>query len=240
MVQLCLLYLLVTNMLFKNQLYKRIRIMALPFVRSLWFLVVSVSAPFFFGDNADASLYLTGSVSSSISNVRFQTYESRYGSSSLGIDLGRYIRLQYTYSQEYSYSYGYKDQSSTGSTQTKEPVDSYCTQCVETRSMTRVIGNSVDLQIVLYEGTVFVPYAMLGAIVKTYEMRVIENGIESGQAPVPMGPLPNLGAGVGIRLNKDFTLKVSYITSPGVSQERGEEPRSTWDKKLTVGITYQI
>lgn len=189
--------------------------------------------------SAFAGLYLTGSISSSTSNVGFQTLESRYGSGSLGIDLGRYIRLQYTYSQEFAYSYGFKDKSTTADG-ARAAVDSYCAQCIESQSMTRVIGNSVDLQVVLYEGVVLVPYVMMGGIVKTYEFRLIENGEESGQAPVPMGPLPNLGAGLGIRLNREFTLKLSYITSPGVTQTRGEEPRKAWDRKVTLGLTYQI
>jgi hypothetical protein len=194
----------------------------------------------FLESKALAVLFLTGSVSSSIANAGFQTYESRYGSGSLGFDLGRYIRLQYTYSQEYASSYGYKDQNAGSSGQKQTATDNDCSQCTESRSMTRVIGNSLDLQIVLYEGTVLVPYITLGSIIKTYEMRLVENGVETGHDPVTMGPLPNLGLGVGLRLNKDFTLKISYITSPSVAQERGEEPRSTWDKKVTVGLTYQI
>ncbi len=188
---------------------------------------------------AFAGLYLTGSISSSTSNVRFQTLESRYGSGSIGFDLGRYIRLQYTYSQEFAYSYGFKDKS-TSTADAQLAVENNCANCIESQSMTRVIGNSVDLQVVLYEGVVLVPYIMMGGIIKTYEFRIIENGEESGQDPIPMGPLPNLGAGLGIRLNRAFTLKLSYLTSPGVTQTRGEEPRQAWDRKVTLGLTYQI
>lgn len=204
------------------------------------FIAIASFATLVIETQALGVLHLTGSISSSISNVGFQTYESRYGSGSLGFDLGRYIRLQYTYSQEYASSYGFKDKDAELNKSKQGAADNDCSQCVESKSMTRVIGNSLDLQIVLYEGSIFVPYVALGSIVKTYEMRLVENGEETGQTPVTMGPLPNLGLGVGIRLNKEFTLKISYITSPSVSQQRGEEPRSTWDKKVTVGLTYQI
>ena len=74
----------------------------------------------------------------------------------------------------------------------------------------------------------------------------IQDGIELVDADLPAAllasfPGPNLGAGVGLRLNKEFTLKLSYIASPGASRKPfDEESKSVWDKKVTMGLTYQL
>lgn len=191
---------------------------------------------------AKAAVYVSGSISTSTSNVPFQTFESRYGSGSLGIDLGRFIRLQYTHSQELSVTEGFKDPS--GQSQSKgdsasDRVDT-CETCIETRSSTHVVGNSLDLQIILFEGQLFMPYITGGAIVKLYNFENLESG-QLTRNEGAVGPVPNLGAGLGIRLNKDFTLKLTYIASPGLAQTKGEElPHGVWDKRVTLGLSYQI
>lgn len=192
--------------------------------------------------NAQASIYVSGSISTSTSNVPFQTFESRYGSGSLGIDLGRFIRLGYTHSQELSVTEGYRDpngQSQTRGAASSDVVDT-CESCVATRSSTQVVGNSLDLQIILFEGQLFMPYITGGAIVKLYRFENLESGqVTRNEGAV--GPVPNLGAGLGIRLNKDFTLKLTYIASPGLAQTKGEElPHGVWDKRVTLGLSYQI
>lgn len=191
---------------------------------------------------AQAAVYVSGSISTSTSNVPFQTFESRYGSGSLGIDLGRFIRLGYTHSQELSITDGFKNpggQSQSRGDIISDKVDT-CESCIETRSSTHVIGNSIDLQIILFEGQLFMPYITGGAIVKLYRFENLESG-QLTRNEGAVGPVPNLGAGLGIRLNKDFTLKLTYIASPGLAQTKGEElPHGVWDKRVTLGLSYQI
>lgn len=205
-------------------------------------LLVAIAVALF-APGAFAGVYLTGSVSSSTSNATYQTYQSNYGSASLAVDLGRYLRLSVTHSQEFTLTDGYKnpkDQSgSTSPAGNDDPADDG--QLLEFSSQTHVIGNSVDLQLILYEGQIFVPYITGGLIVKTYHFVSEEQGKETEVVDTPPIPGPNLGAGLGVRLNKDFTLKFAYIASPG-SQRRpfDEKAKSVWDKKLTMGITYQL
>ena len=54
--------------------------------------------------------------------------------------------------------------------------------------------------------------------------------------------MPNLGLGVGIRLNKDFTLKISHLVSPGQADDPfdDQEPRTVLDRSTSVGLTYQF
>jgi hypothetical protein len=198
----------------------------------------TVAAP-----KAEAFVYVTGSLAASTSNVPYTTYESTYGSASLAFDLGRYVRLGFTHSQEIQVSDGYKaveeEDASADATPAGTTEDGKL--LIKTVSRTHVISNSIDLTLILYEGDIFVPYLMGGAVIKQYKFQMQEG--ETTQAPnkVTVGPVPNIGVGVGMRLNKDFTLKLSYIASPGVAQAPEDpEPRGVWDKKVTIGLTYQL
>lgn len=190
---------------------------------------------------ARAAVFVSASISASTSNVPFQIYESRYSSGSLGFDLGRFIRLQYTHSQELSITNGFKDPTARNQNDpTSSAKSDSCDSCIESRASTHVIGNSLDLQIILYEGVLFMPYITGGAIVKLYKFENLEGG-QLARNQGGMGPVPNLGAGIGIRLNKDFTLKLTYIASPGLAQTKGEDlPHAVWDKRVTLGLSYQI
>ena len=107
-------------------------------------------------------------------------------------------------------------------------------------SMTHVVGNSVDLQVVLYEGDIFIPYIMGGVIYKTTTVVTEQDG-KDPQSSQGGGLGPNLGAGLGIRLNRAFTLKLSYIASPGATRQPGDaEKKKVWDKKVTLGLSYQL
>ncbi len=201
----------------------------------LFSMVVSGFTP-----TAQAAIYVAGSVSATAQNVPFQTYESRYGSASLSFDIFSFIRIGYTHSQEFKSTEAYSRVATEGDA-TAAVEDKSCAACVHSFNSTLTLANSVDLTLILYQGDVVVPYLMAGAIVKTYKFtRQLENGPKES-ATLPSPPVPNLGAGVGIRLNKDFTLKLSYIASPGQAQLPGEiEARSIWDKNATVGLSYQL
>jgi hypothetical protein len=184
---------------------------------------------------AFGTVYVTGSVSASTSNVPLQTYESQAGSGSLAIDLGSYIRLGVTHKQEFQMSSGYQDTSTDeGSTTT---VPNY----IEVYSRTHIISNSLDLTLILYEGQIFLPYLTLGAVVKNYRFDTQQEGQASEIRKGSVGPVPNVGGGIGFRLNKDFTLKFAFTASPGLAQKPGEEKATaTWDRNTSVGLTYQL
>lgn len=200
-------------------------------------MVLSVLVLVAYAPNSFGTVYVTGSVSASTSNVPMQTNESQAGSGSLAVDLGRYIRLGLTHKQEVQYSSGYKDTSATDSTTTATTPANY----VEVSSRTHIISNSLDLTLILYEGQIFLPYLTIGGVVKNYRF----DTAEAGQTPKSMkgsvGPVPNIGAGIGFRLNKEFTLKFSFTASPGLTQKPGEdEPKGAWDKNTSIGLTYQL
>lgn len=197
----------------------------------------------FAAGRAEAGLYVTVSGSTETSSANFQSYTTNYGSASFGFDLGRYIRLSFTHSQQLSITGGHQNpEGQSGATSpagNEDPTDD--DQLIEFTNQTHVIGNSADLQLILYEGEVFVPYVTGGMILKTYRFVSHEEGQADDVTKAGPIPAPNLGAGLGIALNKEFMLKLQYMASPGLRREPGDaESRSVWDKKSTVGITYKI
>lgn len=172
-------------------------------------------------------VYFTLGGSQSQNNVPYQTYVSRAGSASVAVDVGEYFRVGYTHRQEFSNNYGYK-------ASTNDP-----SLYSEFLSQTKVVSNSVDLNIILYAGDLFIPYLSAGAVVKSYssEMSSID-GTESSRITLP--PAPNLGGGVGVRLSRSFSLKLSYMVSPGVRQEPGGIQEGILDTYSQLGITYQL
>lgn len=176
---------------------------------------------------AQAVIYLSIGGNASQNNVPLSTYNSVAGSGSIAFDLGRYVRLGYTHRQEYQTTEGWAKEAGS-----EEYVEFY--------NLTHVTANSVDLTVILYEGDLFVPYLLAGGVVKTYRFENRKGGVTEKSDPLTMPPVPNLGAGVGIRLNRDFTLKLSYVASPGYSQEPNGEIKGTWDKYSTLQLTYQL
>ena len=210
-------------------------------ILSLCALTLAFAAP------AQAAVYLTGSVAGSTSNIEYQTYQSQYARASLAVDLGHYLRLSYSYSLENSNNNGYTDPrtddelksaNATRANANNDPTDDNNLVAYSTRS--HVVGNSVDLQVVLYEGDIFIPYIMGGVIYKTTTVVTEQDG-KDPQVSQGGGLGPNLGAGLGIRLNRAFTLKLSYIASPGATRQPGDaEKKKVWDKKVTLGLSYQL
>lgn len=191
---------------------------------------------------AFSAIYVTGSVSASSANMGLMSYDSRGGSASLAIDMGRYMRLGITHRQQFQESAGVvgKDENSCSAT---DVVD-HKTQdgdCLEYESRTHMIANSIDLTVILYDGQVFVPFLMGGAVVKTYSSETKKEGeADTVVDPTTLPPVPNVGGGVGIKLNKEFTLKLTYQASPGVVILPDGQTRRVWDKDTSIGLSYQF
>lgn len=195
--------------------------------------IFALSAPL-----AHGAIYLTGSVTASQSNAGLQTHSSNGGSATIASDLGRYVRLGYTHRQDIQRSKGYVGETEDDCDFSKE--DSLA-RCLDYDSNTHIMSNSVDLTLILYEGDVFVPFLMGGAVVKTYTYQSSKAGeIVTKVGPKSTPPLPNLGIGMGIRLNREFSLKLSYTASPGYVYTPDGKSRSAWDKNTSLGLTYQL
>jgi hypothetical protein len=188
---------------------------------------LAVIASLAFAPSAVGMVYFTLGGSQSRNNVPYQTYVSRAGSASIAMDLGEYFRLSYSHRQEFSNNTGYK-------ALVTQP--GYYGEYV---SQTRVISNSVDFNVILFAGEIFIPYLSAGAVVKAYHSDIMTlEGREAGSFTLP--PVPNLGGGVGIRLNRNFSLKLSYTVSPGVRQEPGGVQEGILDNYSQLGVTYQM
>ena len=140
-------------------------------LRSATFLCILLSGAY--APNSFGTVYVTGSVSASTSNVPMQTNESQAGSGSLAVDLGQYIRIGLTHKQEFQVSSGYKDTSEADTTSTTETPANY----VEVASRTHVVSNSLDLTLILYEGQIFLPYLTIGGVIKNYRFETEEAGV---------------------------------------------------------------
>ncbi len=169
---------------------------------------------------------LTGSLSDN--NLGYSTQNSRNASASIATDLGNYLRIGLTHRQNINLAEGLE-------------IDENTREYAYSREESRLIANSLDLTVILYYGDILVPYIQLGAVKKSY---LISSTDESGETKIrraTLSPVPNGGVGVGIRLNKNFSLKVSYTVSPGIRQTLDkEEPESVLDSYTSVGITYSV
>jgi len=181
---------------------------------------------------ASAVVYVTLGGSQSSNYVGYQTYQSRSGSASVALGIGEFMRLGLTHRQEFKNREGYFEEEANGTT----------TFSVF-NSEDRVISNSVDLSVILYAGDVFVPYVSAGGIRKLYISDVVvdRGSVIERSGGRAWGPIqPNLGVGLGIRLNQNFSLKLSYTVSPASTQMPGQEPEGILDNYAEVGLTYQI
>lgn len=172
-------------------------------------------------------IHFTLGGSMSRNNIPYQTYLSRAGSASVAMDLGEYFRVSYSHRQEFSNTAGYR------------ALESQPGYYGEYLSATRVISNSVDFNVILFAGDLFIPYLSAGAVVKAYYSDISSvEGSETSSFTLPASP--NLGGGVGIRLDRNFSLKLSYTVSPGLKQEPGGTRKEILDSYAQMGVTYQM
>ncbi len=180
--------------------------------------------------NASA-IDLTGSVSSSKSNLGYSTTTSQTVSGNIAFYLTDFMRIGFTHSQEISINNGY----SVGSNVDESTI----TEEYYYKNTTQMDSNAADLTFILYNGAVFAPYIFGGAVIKDYKFRLEKTAtVEKGS--VRLGPVPNAGLGMSIRLNRDFSLKLSYTVSPGIKKMPGEEAQGVLDTSTTVGLTYHM
>ena len=181
--------------------------------------------------DALAVVYVTLGGSQSSNYVGYQTFESRAGSASVALGLGDMMRVGLTHRQEFQYREGFFEDPDTPGT------------FGVFNSLSRVVSNSVDLTVILYAGDIFVPFISAGGVRKLYinKMIVDRSGALESDSSRQWGPIqPNLGVGLGIRLNQRFSLKLSYTVSPASTQSPGQESKAILDNYAEVGLTYQL
>lgn len=180
---------------------------------------------------ATAGIHFTLQSALSENNFLLTSQNSRSGSASIAFDLGTYFRIGLTHRQAINQSQGYFEVQGTSPV-----VYDY------KEEETHVFSNSLDFTIILYYGRLFVPYLQVGAVKKDYQL-ITSNG-ESEQTNIKKSfdPVPNGGIGLGVRLNRNFSLKLSLSLSPGfkLSSPDQEKAEGVWDTYTSVGISYNI
>ncbi|MFK7872962.1 MAG: hypothetical protein AB8C84_07290 [Oligoflexales bacterium] len=182
-----------------------------------------------------AAVHLTIRGNATDNNIGLVGQQSRDLSSSVAFDLGNYFRLGLTHREATTHKIGYESSTSDDTdTVTYQPINNF----------TRVSSNSFDLTVILYYGKLWVPYVMVGVVKKSYETQFLTSEGETTAFRTPTPALPNAGCGVGFRLNKAFTLKLSYTASPGLKIDdpttADAKPRAARDSYTSVGISYNI
>ena len=177
-----------------------------------------------------AGMHFTLQSSLSVNNLTLTRQDSRSGSASVAFDLGTYFRIGVTHRQAISRKEGYIKVSGL-----ENPMYIY------NREQFHLVANSLELTVILYYGRVFVPYVQVGIVKKDY-LTVTAIGEDPGaRNKISIDPEPSGGLGIGIRLNRNFSLKLSHTVSRGIRQEHPTLPvKSVLDSYTSVGISYNI
>ncbi len=190
-----------------------------------------------------AGISISGSVSTSTTNVPLQITTMQYGTAGIDIDLGQYIRFGLNYGVQLSTTSVYQPPAS-GTNGSASLADLTCPKvgsCASVINKTMITERGSGFTLILWAGEIFMPYVTVGGVTKNYTFttQVNDGAIEERKGQTPLSV--SLGAGLVCRLNRDFSLKMNAQISPGVTMSPGDStPRMTWDKKNTIGLTYQI
>ena len=183
---------------------------------------------FLFSNHGFSATHLTLKGSLVNNNLGLNSQENFSGSASVAFDIGTYLRLGITHRRAESQIKGYRETSVTNEYRYEE-------------ERTDNIANSIDLTVILYYGRVFVPYIQLGMVRKEYTMTYMIENLSAIKKQYTLPAVPNAGIGLGIRLNSDFSLKLSYSVSQGIKQKRPDTPpEGVLDSYTSVGISYSI
>ncbi len=179
-------------------------------------------------EKANAGVHFTLNGSLSDNSFGLNAQNSKSASASIATDLGDYLRIGFTHRQSINEEEAYVVDKETNVIFT------------HSKEKTHMMANSVDFTVILYYGDVLVPYIQLGMVKKDYVLTsTIDN--ETEKKSIQLKPVPNAGIGLGIRLNKNFSLKISFTASPGIKETIGEDKaKIVVDSYSSVGITYTI
>jgi hypothetical protein len=177
---------------------------------------------------------ITASYGTSTQNVGYEQYQSERFSAGFSLNLGLYFRLDFSHGQEFKKNTGYKELSTA-----EDEVQSF--QYFE--SLTKVETYGSNLSVILYAGETFVPYIFGGVVRSVYEIKfVTEDSTTRTEFSTKTAPIvvPTGGIGIGLMLNRNFSLKMSHTLRPGVQQIPGKEAVKVYDTTTDVGLTYEF
>jgi hypothetical protein len=175
---------------------------------------------------ASAHFTLRGTISEN--NLILRNQESHAASISTSFDMGTYFQIGITHRQATNNLEGYYLNESTKSYDYSE-------------EKTVSIANSIDLTIILYDGTLFVPYIQIGFVKKHYTIKQSVNNGATEKESYSFPPAPNGGIGLSIRLNRNFSLDLSYTISPSIKQkEPSMKAESAIDSYSSIGVKYDL
>lgn len=179
-------------------------------------------------ENLLAATHLTVRGAITKNNLGLNNQANNSTSLSIATDVGTFLRIGLTTRIAFTKLKGY-------TLQTDKETYSY------NEETTKNTANSVDLTIILYMGTVFVPYMQLGIVKKNYLIESRSGDEATVQTAYSIPPVPNAGLGLGIRLNNNFSLKLSTTFSPGVIQKTpSAEPKGILDNYSSIGLSYKM
>ena len=192
-------------------------------IRNLFLLFYIIS----YSNNLAASAHI--SINGSVANnyLGLNTQNNKTTSISVDFDIGPWLRIGLTHRQSQSQIEGY---------QLFEQIKAYVYEEKKNYSW----ANALNLTLILYYGTIFVPFLQFGYVKKDY-LLTSRNFTGSYENKYGIDPVPNAGIGMGIKMNQHFSLKLSYNISEGVKQERPDrEPEPIYDSFSTLGLSYKI
>lgn len=167
------------------------------------------------------------------SHAGYNVMKSQSASASVGVDLGQNFRVAYTLKQSKQSSSGYAMQSGTTDCLDSSKCDNY-------ESQMRILAQSVDLSLILFNGEVLTPFISAGLGVKKYTGETTQGSVTT-EISTPSIPAPQAGIGLALRLNRDFSLKLTETFSQGYTLEPGSATQtSTIDGEFEMGITYRL
>lgn len=191
----------------------------------IFFVSIGISA---FSSTMYASTHFTLRGTVSENNMMLRTQESHAASISASVDLGTYFQIGLTHREATNNLVGYY---------LNETTKFYDYSEEKTVSM----ANSIDLTIILYDGTIFVPYIQVGIVKKDYIITQAVNQGSADRESYSFPPAPNGGIGLSIRLNRNFSLDLSYTVSPSVKQKLPTtQAESAVDSYSAIGIKYDL
>lgn len=178
-------------------------------------------------DRIFANVHFTLKGTLSDSNYGLLTQANHAASASIEFDIGNYLRLGVTHRQARGLSEGYYE---------------VVKNLYEYRiSKTQELANSLDLSVILYYGEIFVPYLQVGLVKKDYVIAQNQSDGSVLKDSISLPPIPNGGFGIGIRLNRNFSLKLSQTFSKAIKiPYPNAEPIPALDTYSSVGISYSL
>lgn len=166
-------------------------------------------------------------------HLEFQQRKSYSTSCSVAFGLGSYVRLGLRHLRQYLRQEGYRTYHSAkyNTTFFYEFIDS-----------SKIIYNSLELTIVLYNGMVS-PYIFGGTGMRHTYTTTQQLGTTTKHRPSKDRDIVHYGIGASIMLDRNFRLKISQRYAPikGVFFEGGQRvEKEVLDSEVQIGISYQI